>query len=64
MEKLYGYFSKTQQDNNKKMYIYRDTIGKYVTVTEVSSKDKYVGPHTDMIFMGEIIECMKTIEMS
>jgi len=64
---LYGYYSKTQQEHNKKYYIYDSPQKKELIVTEVTevrySKDYPNKGFTDITYIGEVTNFIKVVSV-
>ena len=63
----YGYYSNQQSKNNQCAYIYLDTSGKEVYITQVSEcnleGDELTKYFSDNIYVGEVTKYIKTVTL-
>jgi len=61
---LYGYYSKIQETNTGKLYVYKSLQQNELVVTEVSSNANYTNKsYPDLAYMGEVTKFIKTIDV-
>ena len=64
MTRLYGLYSKTQKQKNKKIYIYLNDKNKEVWVTEVRNINQTNNNFDDCILMGEVFKFVRSVELN
>jgi hypothetical protein len=62
---LYGYYSKIQETNTGKLYVYKSLQQNELVVTEVSSDADHTNKsYSDFTYIGEVTKYIKTIVVS
>ena len=64
MTRLYGLYSNTQKQKNKKIYIYLNDKNKEVWVTEVRNINQTNNNFDDCILMGEVFKFVGSLELN
>jgi len=62
MTKLYGLFSEKQKEANNQYYIYLDTSGQKVIVTEVKKQPEKNENFDDCLVLGEVSKFVSNVK--